>query len=894
MQLTPAMQQYMKVKQEYPDTIVLFRMGDFYETFYEDAKTAARELNIVLTARGKGETRAPLAGIPFHSLDQYLGKLIKRGYKVTIVEQMENPKFAKGVVKRDVVRVITPGTVMESNILEQRSNNYIMAIAKAANSFGIALADISTGEFLVSTIEDYEKLVNEIARYEPKECILPISLEDTELLSQLRRRFTKNTRTSTGYSDSNNSYNLSDSSVVFNSFDDRHFWKEAAYKLLLEHFSTANLLGYGLDEQSQEHELIINAAGGLLSYLKFTQRTSLKYINKIHVLNNSEYMLIDSATQRNLELIRNIRDNSTNSTLIEVLDKTLTSMGSRLLKSWLLKPLSKVGSIKARQDAVEVFFKQSILRDDVRDLLAKVSDIERLISRVNFGTANGRDLIGIKNALAVVPEIKKLLRDVKFASHLLTEAYEIPELAEIVQIIGTAIKEDAPISTREGNIINSGFNPDLDKLKEVSRNSKQYIAQLEEREKEKTGIKSLKIRFNNVFGYYIEVTKANLHLVPKDYVRKQTQVNSERFITDELKEHETLILGAEEKICALEYELFTDIINKVSFETHNIQKIAEKLSLLDVLCALAKIAAENDYTKPTINDSDRIMLIDARHPVIEQIEKSFVANDCVIDNTNRLQIITGPNMAGKSTYMRQVALIVLMSQIGSFVPAKKAEIGIVDRIFTRVGAYDDLTHGQSTFMVEMNETANILNNATERSLVILDEIGRGTSTFDGISIAWAVAEYLNEHNKAKTLFATHYHQLNKLAEHLPNIKNYNIAVLEKENDIVFLRKIVQGGTDKSYGIHVAKLAGMPESVIHRSKQIMEMLEVEDEIGERLEEELKSKTGNSVEEKKSESINNNNNNNNTSNIPIKKEFNREEINKIVDKIKKEKQRSLLEL
>ncbi|MBI2136273.1 DNA mismatch repair protein MutS [Candidatus Woesearchaeota archaeon] len=882
MQLTPAMQQYMEVKQQYPDTIVLFRMGDFYETFYEDAKTAARELNIVLTARGKGETRAPLAGIPFHSLDQYLGKLIRRGYKVTIVEQMEDPKFAKGVVKRDVVRIITPGTVMESNILDQKSNNYIMAVSRSADSFGIALADISTGEFLVTNINNppnnavnnFDNLLNEIARYEPKECILPLSLEDTELLAQLRIRFTGNTR------NLSNSSNPSDSlGVIFNSFDDRHFWKEAAYKLLLDHFNTANLQGYGLDEKNSEHELAINAAGALLSYLKFTQRISLKYINKINLLNKSDFMAIDSVTQRNLELARNIRDNSTDSTLLEVLDKTLTSMGSRLLKSWLLKPLLKVGLIKARQDAVEIFFQQSILRDDVRDLLAKVSDLERLISRVNFGTANARDLIGIKNALAVIPEAKKLLREVKFASYILTEIYEIPELKEIAQIIENAIKEDAPASTKEGNIINQGFNSGLDKLKEISRNSKQYIALLEEKEKSRTGIKSLKIRFNNVFGYYIEITKPNLHLVPKDYVRKQTQVNSERFITEELKEHETLILGAEEKICALEYEIFTGIINKVSFETHNIQKIAEKLSLLDVLCSLAKVAAENDYVKPIVDSEDRIILHDSRHPVVEKIEKNFVANNCLLEGSNRLQIITGPNMAGKSTYMRQVALIVLMMQIGSFVPAKKAEIGIVDRIFTRVGAYDDLTHGQSTFMVEMNETANIVNNATEKSLVILDEIGRGTSTFDGISIAWAVAEHLHEHNKAKTLFATHYHQLNKLAEHFSNIKNYNIAVLEKENDIVFLRKIVAGGTDKSYGIHVAKLAGMPESVIHRSRQIMEMLEVEDEIGDRLEEELK-------ENKTSEPSNEKN--------KFGKKIDKEELNKIVNKIKKEKQKSLLEL
>jgi DNA mismatch repair protein MutS len=853
MKLTPAMQQYMDIKNKHPDTIVLFRMGDFYETFYEDAKTAARELNIVLTARGKGDTRAPLAGIPYHSLDQYLAKLIKKGYKVTIVEQLEDPKQAKGIVKRGVVRIVTPGTVMDSNILDDKSNNYIMSIVKSDEKFGVSIADISTGEFVTTFVNNYDELVNEIARYQPRECILPLSLEDTTIHFDLKRKFAR---------EPNN--------ISFNVFDDRHFWKDGAYKLLLEHFNTQNLLGYGLSDKESAHDLAICSSGALLSYLKTTQKNSLVYVNKISLFNINEFMVLDEATQRNLELVRNIRDNSSKSTLLEVLDTTVSSMGSRQLRSWLLKPLIKIDQIQSRQEAIEVMFKNSILRDDVREELSKVADIERLISRVNYGTANARDLVGIKNALRTVSVIKKLLGDVKDGSVILSQICEMLELEELAICISNSINEEAGISVRDGNMIKDGYDTELDKLRGIRKNSKKFIADLEEKEKKNTGIKSLKIKFNRVFGYYIEVTKSNLHLVPKHYIRKQTQVNSERFITEELKEQESLILNSEEKIKALEYDLFMGIVNKVSENTTEVQQIASKFSLLDVVCCLAKVAAENEYVRPEVNEDGKIVIKDGRHPVVEKIVDKYVANDSLLQGNNKIQIITGPNMSGKSSYMRQVALIVLMTQIGSFIPAKSVEIGVVDRIFTRVGAYDDLTHGQSTFMVEMNETANILNNATEKSLVILDEIGRGTSTFDGISIAWAVAEYLHDKNKSKTLFATHYHQLNKLAEHFPDIKNYNIAVLEKENDIVFLRKIVSGGTDKSYGIHVAKLAGMPETVLKRSVQIMQMLEVEDEIGDRIEQELKSKDVADVEVTK------------------------EEISSVVDRKNKEKQKSLLEV
>jgi len=807
MKLTPGMQQYMRIKNEHPDCLVLFRMGDFYETFYEDAKTAARELDIVLTARGKGEKRAPLAGIPYHAIEPYIAKLIKKGYKVAIVEQVEDPKKAKGLVKRDLIRIITPGTIVESALLSEKQNNYLMSIVKEKEKFGIALADISTGEFMTTQFTGTDKLTTEIAKFSPAEIIIPLSLEENEFFKDIK-------------------------SVVY-TYDDRHFWLQKAYNTLKDHFEVHNLEGFGCEKQ----ELSISAAGALLSYLKETQKTQLSYINNLHTFSTDDFMVIDEVTQRNLELIRNIRDGTTRGTLLETVDKTATSMGSRLLRQWLLRPLLSVNEIRKRLDAVEELVNTIMLREELREQFSQIQDIERLISRVTFGNANPRDLVALKNSLIYIPKIKLLLKDVK--SSYLQKLRELNELKEIIELIEKAIKDNPSAVLREGNIIRKGFNEELDKLHEITKSGKSWVTELEQKERIKTGIKSLKVRYNKVFGYFIEVTKSNLHLVPSYYIRKQTQVNSERFITDELKEKESLILGAEEKIVNLEYELFQQIIIKVSEKTREIQDVAKKIAQLDCLTAMAHAAAHNNYVKPEIRDDDKIIIKEGRHPVVEQFEEySFVPNDCKLGDDNRLLVITGPNMAGKSTWMRQVALIVLMAQIGSFVPAKSASIGTVDRIFTRVGAYDDLTMGQSTFMVEMNETANILNNATAKSLIILDEIGRGTSTYDGVSLAWAITEYIHDNIGAKTLFATHYHQLNKLEDKFAGIKNYNITVKEAEDKIIFLRKIIRGGTDKSYGIHVAKLAGIPKDIINRSMDIMNRLEMEDEIGARLHNGLK--------------------------------------------------------
>ncbi|MFC1800538.1 DNA mismatch repair protein MutS [Nanoarchaeota archaeon] len=803
MKLTPGMQQYINIKNQHPDALVLFRMGDFYETFYEDAKTAARELNITLTARGKGDTRAPLAGIPYHALDQYLAKLVKKGYKVAIVEQLEDPKKAKGIVKRGVVRIVTPGTVMESYILNEKANNFIMSLSKDNDRYGISLADISTGDFMTTIVMGWDKLVTEITRFNPSEIIIPLSQEHNENLKQLKKQ------------------------TILTIFDDRHFWKQNAYDVLIGHFKVLNLEGFGIEKD----ELAINASGALLSYLKETQKTTLGHINKLKKFSVNDYMLLDSSTQRNLELTKNIKDSTSRGTLLETLDNTTTSMGSRLLKIWLQRPLLNLNKINSRQDAIAELCSSIIIREDIRAQLSNISDIERLISRISYGSANARDLVALRNSLKIIPKFKEILDG--NSSELLRQIGGMDDVANIVELISGSIREEPPLTVRDGNMIKTGYNEQLDKLHEIKSGGKSWIAKLELKEKGRTGIKSLKIKFNKVFGYFIEITKANLHMVPKEYIRKQTQVNAERFITEELKEQESLILGAEDKIHALEYELFVEILNIITKDTVKIQDVAKNVALLDTLTSLAHVAAENNYVRPIVDDSNELFIKDGRHPVVEKIEDFFIPNDVVLNNESHMGIITGPNMAGKSTYMRQVALITLMAQIGSFVPASEAKVGVVDRIFTRVGAYDDLTMGQSTFMVEMTETANILNNATDKSLVILDEIGRGTSTFDGISIAWSVAEYISKSIKAKTLFATHYHQLNNLSEHISGVKNYNIAVKEKDDHIVFLRKIVEGGTDKSYGIQVAKLAGLPSEVIERSKVIMDKLEMEDKISDKI-------------------------------------------------------------
>ncbi|MBI2549358.1 DNA mismatch repair protein MutS [Candidatus Woesearchaeota archaeon] len=811
--LTPGMRQYVQVKNQHPDCLVLFRMGDFYETFYEDAKTAARELEITLTSRGKGEKKAPLAGIPYHALEPYLAKLVKKGYKVCIVEQLEDPKQAKGLVKRGVTRIVTPGTVIESALLQERTNNYLMAILPYKSMFGVSFVDISTGEFLTTTCATNEELIDEITRFTPAEVIIPSSSLENNALMTLLKKY-----------------------MFLSPYDDRFFLSETANQSLQNHFQVHSLGSFGLGEKHQEEELMIMASGALLCYLKETQRTNIAHITKVMVYNPHGFMLMDETTRKNLEILSNIRHGSAEHTLLHILDKTVTSLGARLLRQWLVKPLRGKVTIDERLEGVEELFSNILLRHELRSMLDQVSDIERLVSRIHCGNAHARDLLALQKSLLVIPELCKTLTN----SHasLLRHIHEMTPSPEVVDLIQRAIQDDPPATVREGNVIKKGYHQELDNLRSLASGGKEFIAKLEQQERERTGIKSLKVGFNRVFGYYIEVTKANLQLVPSHYLRKQTQVNAERYITEELKEYEQQVLGAEEKIIQLEYELFVAVLEQIKPFTQPMQEAAQKIALLDVLIALAEVAATRNYVKPVIHEGYNLTITGGRHPMVEDVEPHFVPNDVLFDREKQIHIITGPNMAGKSVFMRQVCLIVLMAQIGSFVPARTASLGIVDRIFTRVGASDDVSSGQSTFMMEMTETANILNNATSNSLIILDEIGRGTSTFDGISLAWAIVEYIHGHLQAKTLFATHFHQLNSLEEKCANIKNYNIAVQEKEDDIIFLRKIVEGGTDKSYGIHAAKLAGIPLAVIQRAKEIMGRLDMNDQIAERIHQPLK--------------------------------------------------------
>jgi len=796
--LTPGMRQYMQIKEQHPDCIVLFRMGDFYETFYQDAKTASKELDIVLTSRGKGEKKAPLAGLPYHSVQPYVAKLIKKGYKVCIVEQIEDPKKAKGLVKRDVVRIITPGTVIDETMLSNNTNNYIMAINKEKDNISIAISDISTGEFSVlKTSED--KLENELNKYSPSEIILPLSLENAEFSKSLKDFFV-------------------------NYLDDLYFFDEKAKKTLDEHF-----LSYPTLEP-----MLATSAGALLSYLHQTQKNDLKHINRLKIINTEDYMLLDKVTLYNLNIISNKRDD--NATLLASLDHTKTSMGSRMLRQWILKPLLNINEINKRLNAVEELKGNLILKDDISDILSKMQDLERLISRIAFKTASPKDVAALANTLSQIPELNSQLIGTR--SKLLNKSIE--EFNSLVMQISATIKEDPSTLVREGNIIKAGFNHELDELRGIKTNSRQWLLDFEEEEKRRTGIKYLRVRYNKVFGYFIEVSKSNLNLVPDNYIRKQTQVNSERFITPELKEKENIILSADEKINDLEYRLFMELIDKISEYTNKIQQASDRIASIDVIQGFASAAILHRYNKPILSETTNIKIKNGRHPVVERLEENFISNNLDLDDKTKVMIITGPNMAGKSVYIKQNALIVLMAQIGSFVSAEKAEIGIVDRIFSRVGASDDIASGHSTFMVEMNETANILSNATEKSFIILDEIGRGTSTYDGVSLAWAIAEFLITKIKAKTLFATHYHHLNKMASEFDCIKNYNIAVSEKDDDIIFLRKIVEGGTDKSYGIHVAKIAGLPQDVIDTSKKIITQLEMEDEIGDMIHKNLKNK------------------------------------------------------
>ena len=807
-EFSPMMQRYLETKEQYKDCILFYRLGDFYEMFFDDAITAARELEITLTGKDCGqEERAPMAGVPHHAAEMYISRLIAKGYKVAICEQLEDPKNAKGIVKRGVIRVVTPGTIVESNMLEERKNNYIMSIFKSGIYFGISVCDISTGEFYAAEIKDnnnFPQLLDEIARYSPSELVINSNLADcTEEMSKIRERF----------------------STYITRFQDKFF--DSKPDIIKLRFNLVDTNQKPI-ENIEERSFAVASINALIEYIEQTQMTSLDHINKITVYQISKYMSLDINARRNLEITEKMRDKSKKGTLLWVLDKTSTSMGGRHLRRWLNDPLIDTLEINRRLEAVKELKENVMLRGDVVDNLKKVYDIERLAGKMAYGNANARDMITLKNSLARLPEVKSVLQTTE--SPMLKDIYEnLDELQDIYELIEKSIIDDPPMTVKDGGIIKMGYNEEVDKLKTATTEGKNWIIQLEADEKEKTGIKNLKVGFNKVFGYFIEVTKSNLDQVPERYIRKQTLTNAERYITEELKNLENQILGAEEKVVSLEYDLFTKIREEIAKNIVRLQKTATMVSTLDVLASFAQVAEDMNYCMPQVDNSGIIDIKGGRHPVIEKMlgAGEFVENDTYLDkDESRLSIITGPNMAGKSTYMRQVALITLMAQVGSFVPAEEAKIGVVDKIFTRVGASDDLSMGQSTFMVEMMEVATILKEATPNSLVILDEIGRGTSTYDGLSIAWAVAEYIANKEKcgAKTLFATHYHELTELEEKIEGVKNYSIAVKEKGEDIIFLRKIVRGGTDESYGIHVARLAGVPKLVTEEANKILKSLE----------------------------------------------------------------------
>ena len=811
---SPMMQHYLKTKEEYKDCILFYRLGDFYEMFFDDAILASRELELTLTGKECGqEERAPMCGVPFHAAETYIARLIGKGYKVAICEQMEDPKLAKGIVKREVIRVVTPGTVIESNLLDEKKNNYIMAIYKNGIYFGISICDVSTGDFKATQIKEtnnFSMALDEISRYYPAEIVVnELMYATTEEIAKIRERF----------------------QIYISKQEEEKFSNNS--EELLNKYNIVNEDGNEIKDINDK-TLCICAINGLLTYILETQKTSLDHINKITLYNNTKYMCLDINARRNLELTEKLRDKSKKGTLLWVLDKTSTSMGGRRLRRWLNDPLLDVERINKRLNAVKELKEKLILRGDITDLLKKVYDIERLVGKISYGNANGRDLISLKNSIKQLPELKRIM--VSADSTLLKELYEeLDTLEDIYTIIDNAIVEEPPISVKEGGLIKKGYDEEIDKLKIATTDGKNWLIQLEADEREKTGIKGLKVGFNKVFGYYIEVTKSNISLVPDRYIRKQTLTNGERYVTEELKKLENELLGAEEKVINLEYNAFCDIREKIEKQIIRIQKTADIISTLDVLNSFATVAEDMNYCMPIVDNSGIIDIKGGRHPVIEKILPSgaFVDNDTYLDKEdNRFSIITGPNMAGKSTYMRQVALISLMAQCGSFVPATYARLGVVDKIFTRIGASDDLSMGQSTFMVEMMEVATILKEATPNSLVILDEIGRGTSTYDGLSIAWAVAEYMSDKEKcgAKTLFATHYHELIGLEEKIQGVKNYSIAVKERGEDIIFLRKIVSGGTDESYGVHVAKLAGVPQVVTKRSNEILKTLERKSILG----------------------------------------------------------------
>ena len=807
-EFSPMMQRYLETKEQYKDCILFYRLGDFYEMFFDDAVTASRELELTLTGKDCGqEERAPMCGIPHHAAEIYISRLIAKGYKVAICEQLEDPKTAKGIVKRGVIRVVTPGTVVDSNMLEERKNNFIMSIFKSGIYFGISVCDISTGEFYSAEIKDdqnFPLVLDEIARYMPSELVINSMMSGCqEEMDKITERF--------------------DSYIT--RFSDKFFTDDAEKIRYRFNFVDSNQKEIA---NIADKTLAVCSINALIEYIEQTQMTTLDHINKITVYNISKYMSLDINARRNLEITEKMRDKSKKGTLLWVLDKTSTSMGGRTLRRWLNDPLIDTAEINRRLESVKELKDDVILRGDVIENLKKVYDIERLAGKMAYGNANARDMITLKNSLSKLPDLKKVLANVN--SPMLKDLYEnLDELQDIYELVDRSIVEDPPMTVKDGGIIKLGYDEEIDKLKTATTEGKNWIIQLEAEEKEKTGIKNLKVGFNKVFGYFIEVTKSNLDQVPERYIRKQTLTNAERYITEDLKNLENQILGAEEKVVNLEYNAFVQIRDEIAKNVKRLQKSANIVSTLDVLTSFATVAEDLNYCKPEVDNSGILDIKGGRHPVIDKMLGTgvFVENDTYLDKEeNRLSIITGPNMAGKSTYMRQVALITLMAQVGSFVPASEAHIGVVDKIFTRVGASDDLSMGQSTFMVEMMEVATILKEATQNSLVILDEIGRGTSTYDGLSIAWAVAEYIADKEKcgAKTLFATHYHELTELEEKLEGVKNYNIAVKEKGEDIIFLRKILRGGTDESYGIHVARLAGVPKVVTQKADEILRGLE----------------------------------------------------------------------
>lgn len=800
MALSPMMKHYLDTKEQHPGTILFYRLGDFYEMFFEDAKLVSRELELTLTGKDCGlEERAPMCGVPHHAADVYIKKLVDKGYRVAICEQMEDPKTAKGIVKREVVRIVTPGTILDQENLDESKNNYLCCIAKKEEKYGFAIADISTGRCMITQLKK-NRLMDEIYKFSPAEIVCSSDRNEEDFnLQELSARFF----------------------VSVSEVPEWYFDESGCSEIIKTQFGSDRLEGLGITD----FPLGVIAAGAMFRYLYETQKNQLMQMNTITPYTAERYMLIDSFTRRNLELAETMREKQKKGSLLWVLDKTGTAMGARMLRSFMEQPLIDQEEIEERLDCVEELSDHSIDRDEIREYLQAVYDLERLISRIANKSANPRDLIAFKNSLKVLPFIRQLLEQMDSA--LLKRIYDqMDPCADIYDLIEAAILDDPPLLLREGDIIKNGYNEKVDEYRQAKQNGKQWLLDLEEKERERTGIKNLKIKYNRVFGYYLEVTKSFQNLVPEDYIRKQTLTNAERYTTAKLKELEDIILGAEDKLASLEYDIFCEIRDQISDNISRIQKTASAVALLDVFSSLSYVAMRNGYVRPALNKEGRINIKEGRHPVVEKMTANdmFIPNDtCLDQKEHRIAVITGPNMAGKSTYMRQNALIVLMAQMGSFVPAQEADIGICDRIFTRVGASDDLASGQSTFMVEMTEVANILRNAGKDSLLILDEIGRGTSTFDGLSIAWAVVEYVAKKIGAKTLFATHYHELTELEGKLDGVQNFCIAVKEKGDDIVFLRKIIRGGADKSYGIQVARLAGVPEAVLQRAKELVNEL-----------------------------------------------------------------------